>query len=50
MDLATLLGLIGALSAIAVSIAMGGSAGMFINIPSVFIVVGGTFAVRNNFV
>ncbi len=45
MDLATLLGLIGALSAIAVSIAMGGSAGMFINIPSVFIVVGGTFAV-----
>jgi len=45
VDLATLLGLIGALSAIAVSIAMGGSAGMFINIPSVFIVVGGTFAV-----
>ena len=45
MDLATLLGLIGAIGAIAVSIAMGGSAGMFINIPSVFIVVGGTFAV-----
>lgn len=45
MDLATLLGLVGALGAIAVSIFMGGSAAVFVNIPSLVIVVGGTIAV-----
>lgn len=45
MDLATLLGLIGALTAIFVSIFLGGSAGGFVDIPSVIIVVGGTFAI-----
>ena len=45
MDIATLLGLLGALGAIASAIAIGGSALMFINIPGLIIVVGGTFAV-----
>lgn len=45
MDLATLLGLIGALAAILVSILMGGSAATFINVPGLIIVLGGTFAV-----
>ena len=45
MDIATLIGLIGAISAIASAIAIGGSALMFINIPSIIIVLGGTFAV-----
>lgn len=45
MDLATLLGLTGALTAIFVSIFMGGSAGVFVNVPSIIIVIGGTFAV-----
>ncbi len=45
MDLATLLGLVGALAAISVSILMGGSAGTFMNVPGLIIVIGGTFAV-----
>jgi chemotaxis protein MotA len=45
MDLATLLGLTGALAAIVVSIFMGGSAAVFINVPSMIIVLGGTFAI-----
>ena len=45
MDLATLLGLIGALAAILVSILMGGSATTFVNLPGLIIVLGGTFAV-----
>ncbi len=45
MDLATLIGIIAAFGVIIGSIVLGGSAGMFINIPSIIIVVGGTFAV-----
>jgi chemotaxis protein MotA len=45
MDLATLLGLVGALGAITVSILIGGSAAIFVNVPGLIIVVGGTMAV-----
>ncbi len=45
MDLATLLGLTGALAAISVSIFMGGSAALFVDVPSIVIVLGGTFAI-----
>ncbi len=46
MDLATLLGLIGALGVIIGAIALGGDVMLFINLPSIFIVFGGTaFAV-----
>jgi len=45
VDLATLLGLVGAMGAICGAIMLGGSAGMFVNVPSLIIVVGGTFAV-----
>lgn len=46
MDLATLVGIIGALALIVVSMLMSGQLGMFINVPSLVIVVGGTiFAV-----
>lgn len=44
MDLATLIGLVGALGVIVISIFMGGSAGSFLNLPSILIVVGGTLA------
>lgn len=50
MDLATLVGLIGALALIVVSMLMSGELGMFVNIPSVVIVVGGSiFAVMAKF-
>ncbi|MFN3165123.1 MAG: flagellar motor protein PomA [Pseudohongiellaceae bacterium] len=42
MDLATLLGLVGAFAVVAAAILMGGPAEVFINPPSLFIVVGGT--------
>lgn len=45
MDLATLLGIIGAVACIIAAILMGGDMGMFFNAPSVMIVVAGTFAV-----
>ncbi len=45
MDLATLLGILGALAVIVVAIALGGDVGGFINIPSIVVVVGGTVAV-----
>ena len=46
MDLATLVGLLGTLALIVVSMLMSGDLGMFVNIPSVVIVVGGSiFAV-----
>lgn len=45
MDLATLIGLIGALGAIGASIFIGGSAGSFINVPSLVVVLFGTLAV-----
>lgn len=42
MDLATLVGLLGALALIVVSMLMSGELGMFVNAPSIVIVVGGT--------
>jgi len=45
VDLATLIGIVVAFGVIIGSIALGGSAGIFINVPSLIIVVGGTFAV-----
>ena len=45
MDLATLLGLISAMGIVLSAMAMGGGIGMFINPPSLLIVVGGTFGV-----
>lgn len=45
MDLATLIGVIGALGAIVAAILMGGEFIMFVNTPGLMIVVGGTFAV-----
>jgi len=45
MDLATLIGLVGAFGAIAVSIMLGGDFGMFVNVPGLMIVVGGTLMV-----
>ena len=44
MDLATLIGLTGALVVISVAILLGGDFGTFVNIPSLVVVVGGTFA------
>ncbi len=43
MDLATLIGLFGALGVIVAAVFVGGSAPTFFNIPSLLIVVGGTF-------
>lgn len=45
MDIATLVGVLGALGLIVGAIAMGGAMGGFIDIPSLVVVVGGTFAV-----
>ncbi len=45
MDLATLLGMLGAMGCIVGAIFMGGSGSIFVNVPSLVIVVGGTFAV-----
>lgn len=45
MDIATLLGLIGGLGVIMASIFIGGSVGTFINVPSITVVIGGTFMV-----
>ncbi|GIX22650.1 MAG: flagellar motor protein PomA [Gammaproteobacteria bacterium] len=45
MDLATLLGLAGAIAVIAVAIIIGGSADTFVNAPSLAVVVGGTVMV-----
>lgn len=44
MDLATIVGLIGGAGIVLLAIILGGSAGMFFNIPSLLIVFGGTFA------
>lgn len=44
MDLATLLGMLGAMAVIALAIILGGSAGTFFNVPSLAVVIGGTFA------
>jgi chemotaxis protein MotA len=45
MDLATLIGLIGALIVISIAIMLGGDFGAFINIPSIVVAIDGTFAV-----
>lgn len=45
MDLATLIGLIGAFGVVISSILLGGSAGNFVNTPSLLVVLGGTFLV-----
>lgn len=45
MDLATLVGLIGAFGVILGSIILGGEIGVFVNIPSLVVVVGGTLCV-----
>ena len=45
MDLATLIGLIGAFGIVLSSIILGGSAGTFINTPSLLVVLGGTVMV-----
>ena len=42
MDLATLVGLFGAFAVVVAAIFLGGSANMFVNAPSLFIVLGGT--------
>ncbi len=44
MDLATLIGLVGAMAVIGLAIVLGGSAGTFMNVPSLAVVIGGTFA------
>ncbi len=44
MDIATLIGIVGAFGVIIASIVLGGSAGTFVNIPSLVVVIGGTFA------
>jgi len=45
LDLATLIGLVGALGIVLASILLGGSAGTFYNTPSVLVVMGGTVLV-----
>ncbi len=45
MDLATLIGLIGAFGIVMTSIVLGGSAGTFVNTPSLLVVLGGTVLV-----
>ncbi len=45
MDLATLIGVVSAIGCIVAAILMGGEMGMFVNAPSVMIVVAGTLAV-----
>jgi len=45
MDLATLLGMIGALLVVLLAVMLGGSAGIFLNVPSLLIVLGGTLLV-----
>lgn len=45
MDIATLIGLFGALAVIASSIVLGGDPGQFINVPSMVVVIGGTLMV-----
>lgn len=45
MDLATLIGLIGAFGIVMTSIILGGSAGTFVNTPSLLVVLGGTVMV-----
>ena len=43
MDLATLIGILGAIALIIITMMMSGDVGMFVNAPSIVIVIGGTF-------
>lgn len=45
MDIATLVGIVGAFGVIFTAIMLGGSADTFVNVPSIIVVIGGTFAV-----
>ncbi|WP_420549375.1 motility protein A [Curvivirga sp.] len=45
IDLATILGIVGAMGLVAAAIILGGSPGAFIDIPSILIVIGGTIGV-----
>ncbi|MBA1330002.1 flagellar motor protein PomA, partial [Candidatus Endoriftia persephone str. Guaymas] len=45
MDIATLVGLLGGFGIIIAAIATGGDVMLFVNVPSILIVVGGTFSV-----
>ena len=50
MDLATILGMIGAFAIVVLAMVLGGGVGVFINIPSLLVVIGGTtFAVLMKF-
>lgn len=44
MDIATIIGLVGGFGLIAVTIMLGGGAGGFVDVPSMVVVIGGTFA------
>ncbi len=44
MDLATIIGLVGGTAIVMLAVILGGSAGMFFNVPSLLVVFGGTFA------
>ncbi|TCK04838.1 flagellar motor protein PomA [Marinobacterium mangrovicola] len=45
MDLATLVGLIGALGIVVAAMVLGGDVGIFVNVPSILIVIGGSLLV-----
>jgi chemotaxis protein MotA len=47
LDLATVLGLIGGFTLVAVAVVLGGSVTAFVDVPSILIVVGGTFAITS---
>ncbi len=50
MDLATMIGIVGAIGFIVMAMIMGGGLGMFIDIPSIAIVFGGsTFVLLSNY-
>ncbi len=44
MDIATIIGIVSGIAAIVISILLGGTLGAFVDLPSAFVVVGGTFA------
>ena len=45
MDLATVIGMLGAIGFVVMAMVMGGSISMFVNVPSILIVFGGTLFV-----
>ena len=44
MDIATIIGIVSGFGLISVTILMGGNAGIFLNVPSILVVLGGTVA------